>query len=192
MNKKTLIAGVGVTTIALLLMPGSSAAIGGLLWATGGTESSWTYDDATDGWNNGEGYNSRECSYIENIVPVPGAAAANTNLEFTHSHTIETYWDGGAVAISRDGGATFTPLPGGNWFGYYSGLGTCFTDEAGGLPLSSYSGFATTPTTVSIDLGSIAPTDQLVVRFVLATDGSVTYGGWQVNTVSIGGVPLML
>lgn len=189
MNSKTIIAGLSVTLVALLALPGSSAVLGGVLWTSDGANNSWTYDPATDGWTTGPEYQNQECSYIEN-EPVPGILLAGSDLSFTHSFDIEGYWDAGAVALSKDGGNTFSWLPVGNSVSTSSLPQSCFSGLAGSVPASMYSG-NWPPSSAIVDLGAIAPDDEIVVRFVLATDYSVTYSGWEITNVELGGVPIM-
>lgn len=189
MNSKTVIAGLSVTLVALIALPGSSAVLGGVLWTSDGANNSWTYDPTTDGWTTGPEYQNEECSYIES-APVPGALLANSDLSFTHSINIEGYWDAGAVAVSKDGGNTFSWLPVGNSVSTSSLPLSCFSGLAGSMPTSMYSG-SEPADTVIVDLGSIAPQDQIVVRFALGTDYSVTYSGWEITDVELGGLPIM-
>jgi len=96
--------------------------------------------------------------------PVNLASAAELTLVFWHHYAMEYGYDSGLVEISADGGDTWGQLA------RYTGTNTQWTKE-------------------EIDLSAYEGQTAIRIRFRLVTDGSVTYDGWYIDDVEIGGGP---
>ncbi len=95
------------------------------------------------------------------------------SISFYHWYEIETYFDGGNVQISTDGGNTWTLIEpvGGYPYSYVSALG-----DAG------FSGYLSDWSQVTFDLsGIVSNGDIFQLRFVFASDGSVNRNGWYID-----------
>ena len=98
---------------------------------------------------------------------------------FSRSYEIETSWDKGEVQISTDGGTVWQRVP-----VAYPGTSTNTSDNCG-LPTGSYfTGEGTGYAGYGADLSAWGNTNVLL-RFVLSTDGSVVDNGWWVDDISI-------
>lgn len=109
--------------------------------------------------------NGVNTSLTSNAISLLGVSSAI--LQFDHRYDIEAGWDYGYVEISTDGSS---------W-----------------TELEQYTGTQSTWTSNSIDLGAYDDQPAVLVRFRLATDGSVIRDGWYVDDVRvIGEVDAML
>ena len=101
-------------------------------------------------------------------------------MEICHYYNIESYFDGGNVKISTDGGDTFTiltPFDGYPEDGVSSG--NCFIP---GEP--AFSGTYVAWRKDYFDLSDYAG-DTVIIAFDFGSDNSVTYAGWYINWVKI-------
>ena len=105
-------------------------------------------------------------------------------LTFWHWYDIEPSWDGGNVAISTDGGATWTVIePEG---GYPDDAITGLNGEPG------YTGRDATWMQATFVLNGITSGTIFKIRFRFGSDGSVTYPGWYIDDVAgIGFAPYL-
>ncbi len=109
------------------------------------------------------------------LVPVDLAGTVAPRLRFNHWYDMEWSYDGGLVLASLDSGATFVDLePVG---GYPGAVGETSAFTGLSDPGSSYR-------TAAFHLGGYAG-QTVVLRLVLASDGSLTRPGWYVDDVSI-------
>ncbi len=104
------------------------------------------------------------------------AASDNPVLTFWHWYDIETGWDGGNVAISTDGGNTWTVIQpeGGYPHDNITGLG--------GEP--GYTGHDATWLPAMFVLNGVTAGTAFRIRFRFGSDGSVTYPGWYIDDVA--------
>ncbi len=117
------------------------------------------------------------------------AAAGSLVLSFQHRHDFEfdgTYWDGGVIEISDDGGDTWrdaselgtVPYAGviTNESGNALGNRMAFGGQSAGYP-------AMQP--VSIDLGASLAGKTVEVRFRVGTDAAVGAAGWDIDDIEL-------
>ncbi|KAA0000145.1 MAG: hypothetical protein FE047_02195, partial [Thermoplasmata archaeon] len=101
-------------------------------------------------------------------------------LTFWHWYDIESYWDGGNVKISTDGGAT--------WEIIYPTTGYPEDSASGsnqGIPYEPcFSGSQTSWTKVFFNLEDYVGED-VIIRWHFGSDWSVTYPGWYIDDVQI-------
>lgn len=199
------LAGPDVVAIAEEAAPSAESAPG---WTIGGANPSWAYGIATTGpegelafATNLHGfYNRDECSWIES-PPVPGAVLANDpTLRFDHwyeiygSSSAGVAWSGGVVLVSTDGGATWQYLAMDAYTreSRYTDLRGCISGIASDAPTYPmvFAGDATRES-VEADLSAYADAGTLQFRFVLGDGISINRLGWYVQSVEVGGVPLL-
>jgi Zn-dependent metalloprotease len=151
-------------------------------FATSGTGSLWGYDKPTADtiwfWRN----------FLE--MPPPGA-----RLQFNHSHGFDnvgsTYYDGGHVIVSTNGGVSFDNAVGlisaGDTYGGF--LSNCCSNPYGGLTAFVDDSWGYTAT--QLDLSSLSGS-AFGYGFIVATDSSVDEFGWFVDDVRIYTCPTCL
>jgi len=106
--------------------------------------------------------------------------AGSPRLAFWHRYRTEAGYDGGRVELSADGGLTFQPLTpeGGYPEAQVSALdGPGYAGDSGGWGQATF------------DLSAWAGRN-VVVRWVFASDGSVTDQGWRVDDITLTGPKL--
>ncbi len=145
-------------------------------FATSGTTSAWGYNRPTTG------------SLIQSFAganPLP----ANARLQFNHSFGFEntfptTYWDGGVVEYSTNGGSTWTDAGGLILAGqaYGGTVSNSFGNPLGGQ--SAFVGESWGFTATQIDLSSLAGTN-FHYRFNVGTDSIFDDYGWFVDDVNL-------
>ena len=107
--------------------------------------------------------------------------AQNSSMSFKHYYGIEPLYDGANIAISTNGGNTWTIItPAG---GYNT------TNINGLAGESGWSGSTTTWQTASFDLAAYAE-QEVMFRFRLGTDGGNTGLGWFIDNFELTGVNL--
>jgi len=106
---------------------------------------------------------------------------SGSTLTFWSKYAIETNWDKGVVEISSDGGSNWDVVP-----VNYPGTANQAADACG-LPTGNYFTGSTGGLTWAEYTASLAAWDglEVMLRWTLATDGSVTYSGWWVDDISI-------
>jgi len=104
---------------------------------------------------------------------------SGSQLTFWSKYDIESSWDKGEVQVSTDGGSSWTRVA-----VNYPGNSTN-TSDACDLPTGTY--FTGTNTTYAQYSGSLTTWSGLdvLLRFVLSTDGAVTDTGWWVDDITI-------
>ncbi|MCK4357149.1 MAG: immune inhibitor A, partial [Candidatus Cloacimonetes bacterium] len=118
--------------------------------------------------------------YMDNAnytLDSPEVEIVGSTFTFWHYYDIESYWDGGNIKISTDGGATWALIvPEGGYPGTAYGLNDepAFNGNSGGwieavFDIADYVG-----ETVSF-------------RWHFGSDGSITYPGWYIDDVDIPG-----
>ena len=147
-------------------------------------------DDANHVWHGEDAGFPTDAQLVSPAVTV--SAGGSLVLSFRHRHDFEfdgTYWDGGVIEISDDGGETWRDL---------SELGTVpysgvITNESGN-PLGNRNAFggksAGHPAMeeVSIDLGTSLAGKTVQVRFRVGTDAAVGAGGWDVDDIELSNI----
>lgn len=122
-------------------------------------------------------------------------ASADEPVVITFDHRFEfefsedTYWDGGVIELSTDGGVSWSDVS--TWAapGY---TGTIGGDS--GNPLDGRSAFgATNPSfpaldRVTLDLGAALAGQTFRLRFRIGTDGAVGAPGWRIDDLAITGL----
>ncbi|HDG67760.1 MAG TPA: hypothetical protein ENG11_01265, partial [candidate division Zixibacteria bacterium] len=161
---------------------GGYSASGGWQWGTptsgpGGAHSS-PYCWATD--LSGDYDNSANWTLTSPPIDLSGCSSAT--LTFWHWYSTESYFDGGNLKISTDGGATWNLItPSG---GYPEDAVSSSNSGIPGEP--AFSGSSGGWTLATFDLtpycgGSVR------LRWCFGSDGSVTYPGWFIDDVEISG-----
>jgi len=169
----------------------------------------WTYYSALQAWKQGteSSYNVNERGALQTPVFACPSGVSSLNIEFKHWGNIESFWDGGALGVSTNGGSTwtwhgitsfpFTYVSGQNWnYNYLVGWlfnpgGPC------GFPSnyynSSYSNFCMamafgssgSPVTSTFSFNGSIGQSNLRVGFGMCADSSVQYFGWAIREVTI-------
>ena len=128
-------------------------------------------------------YSADQCAAL---VTEPLTLGAGATLSFWSSSDIEDSYDKGEVQISSDGGATWQRLEVG-----YPG-NSSNTGDACGLPSGTtyFTGRNQGWASYSVSLAAYAG-DEVQIRWLFSSDGSLQYGGWWVDEVEItqAGVP---
>jgi hypothetical protein len=124
------------------------------------------------------------------LVSPPFVAQAGSTLTFWHTYEVESGFDGATLEISTDGGTSWAVVPdaaflegGFTWTLYWTGN-----------PISgkrAWSGGGIGPMTrVRVDLSSWAGAE-VRLRWHAGEDGSVSYTGWFVDSVTLDGVGMI-
>lgn len=103
-------------------------------------------------------------------------------MELCHYYDIETNWDGGNVKVSTDGGATWTLVyPASGYPGSTNTSPLCIPSEP------AYTGHP--PFAFIRDCFDLSDFDgaEILVGFFFGSDSSVTYPGWYIKWLKIGG-----
>ena len=121
------------------------------------------------------------------------SATSPFTITFEHRHSFEvdgtTFFDGGVIEISVDGGATWQDL---NTIVNPGYGGTLFADS--GNPLGGRSAFVArnalwpARNTVSLNLGNALAGQTVRVRFRIGTDEAVGDVGWELDNLAFGGI----
>lgn len=123
---------------------------------------------------------------------IPITAAGAVTLSFDHRYSFEVdAWDGGAVFVSRNGGA-FTKVPGGNFTanGYNGNVrpGSASELQSTEAFIETSAGYGAGQFQTSLaGLGSYVAGDSLRVRFTAAYDTNTTQGtpDWVIDNVIV-------
>jgi hypothetical protein len=123
------------------------------------------------------------------LVVGPGAFG----FTFKHSYSFEfsggTYWDGGVVEISDNGGGTWTDIGGSILPGYVGTLTTTSGNPIGGRPAFAGSSPAfPTYTIASATLGTTYAGKTVQIRFRVGTDAAISGPGWLVDDLEFTGL----
>ncbi len=157
-----------------------------MLFTTGGAEEhlGWELSSARQHGGARSYFSTYEdglCVAIQ-TPPIELTAGELSVLDFWTLFDIETQWDGGVVELSVDGGASWSLLPLTPDYPstFNSGSDAC------GYPSDhpSFSGLDLTWSQYSADLGAFDD-QEVLVRWVFSTDGSVTDEGWYVDDIGV-------
>ncbi|AKT39587.1 M36 family metallopeptidase [Chondromyces crocatus] len=154
----------------------------------------WTRVQVTPGnhvWH-GVDFSSLSDTWLES----PDLLVSDTDplvISFEHAHDFEaddTYWDGGVIELSPDGGTTWEDI---TTFGVDPGYGGVITDLAGN-PLSDREAIvgqnASYPQrdAVSLDLGTALAGQTVRLRFRIGTDQAAGAIGWTLDNIGFQGI----
>ncbi|HSL18892.1 MAG TPA: hypothetical protein VLB51_13380 [Methylomirabilota bacterium] len=144
------------------------------------TESPWTA--AAGQGRTGAGYaTGTYTNHLCAALTTPSLLlGSGSTLSFWSKYQIENSWDKGVVEISDDGGSSWAKVP-----VNYPGSSTNTSDECD-LPTGAYFTGSGTPTWAQYS-ASLAAWDgqEVLLRWRLSTDTSVTYAGWWVDDIAI-------
>jgi MYXO-CTERM domain-containing protein len=165
------------------------------VWTTPTTESQWTHarPTALDGTWFGADSGSRTDSSVTSPVLTADATTPVT-ITFSHKFSFEfsanTYWDGGVIEISKDGGTTWEDISAYVATAPYNSTLTTTSDN----PLGGRAAFGNTNAaypaadTVTLDLGDKLAGQMFQVRFRVVTDGGTGAPGWEIDDVAFTGI----
>jgi len=130
------------------------------------------------------------------VSPVLNVAAAGAfSFTFRHRHSFEaqlspppvTYFDGGVIELSNNGGSSWVDVGASASPGYGGVLATGGTTPNPLQGRSAYvatsAGYATGLNTVTVNLGTTYAGQSVRVRFRIGTDESVGAPGWEIDDV---------
>ncbi len=150
----------------------------------------WTRLEVTPSDHRWLGPDSNEAADHTLVSPALNVAATGSfSFTFSHRYSFEsdampTFYDGGNIEISNNGGASWTNIGASASPGYTAVLAT-----GGGNPLGGLSAYAgTSPgypgfTTVTVNLGTAYQGQTVRVRFRIGTDVSVGAPGWEIDNL---------
>ncbi|MEQ8908054.1 MAG: choice-of-anchor J domain-containing protein [Vicingaceae bacterium] len=161
-------------------------------WTTYGANSSWAlgtpagnYITSAAGGQNAwvtnliGDYNNNEDSYLESPCFDFSSLSADPILSFSHTFETETDWDEGWMELSTDGGITWNKLiASGAAVNWYNDLPNQWWE---GTSVSGTGAWATANNVLTGAAGS----SSVKVRFVMSSDGTVTFEGFGVDDINI-------
>lgn len=121
-------------------------------------------------------YSSDTCAAL---TSPPLILNASPQLEFWSKFDIETDWDKGMLQISTDGGSVWTRLP-----MTYPGTSTHTNDECDLGTGGSFTGEQAGYSMFSADLSAWSG-QEVTLRWLFSSDGSVVGGGWWIDDITI-------
>lgn len=116
------------------------------------------------------------------MMPEKHLGTAST-LQFYHYYYMESSYDGCVIEISTDGGSTFSDLEPFITEGDYNGT----INSSSSSPIAgrqAWTGSSGSFILTSVDLAAYANQD-VIIRFRLACDGSVSSTGWYIDDVTL-------
>ncbi len=118
--------------------------------------------------------------------PSFSVSTASAPLTFRHKYGLESGFDGAVLEISIGGGAFQDIVTAGGSFnsgGYTGTISSSFGNPLGGR--SAWTGTLSSFSTVSVNLPAAAQGQNVVLRWRVASDSSVSDTGWFVDTISV-------
>jgi hypothetical protein len=118
----------------------------------------------------------------------PVLLESDVNLQFTHRYATETGYDGGVVEVSTNGGTTWEDL--GSRMtenGYNGSISTSYSNPIGGR--QAFTGSSSGYVQTVVDMADFTG-QEVLVRFRLGTDSSVSGDGWYVDDVALITAPI--
>jgi hypothetical protein len=165
--------------------------------------SAWTASDET--WSRVEvapgehawlGANNPFHSDASLVSPPLQVGAGELTLSFEHRHDFEasngTYWDGGLIEVSSDGGVTWQDLSAYGSVSYGGTIGDAANEAKN--PLNGRAGYvAKNPSwpardAVTIGLGAAFADQTIRLRFRVGSDAAEGATGWEVDTIALTGI----
>lgn len=165
------------------------------VWTAGASDGVWSHarPTALDGKWSGVDVGS----LVDSSVTSPELTADATDpvtITFSHKHSFEysqgTYWDGGVIEISTDGGTTWQDIAELVATSPYNATLSTSADN----PLGGRAAFGRTnpsypaPDTVTLDLGTQLAGQTFQIRFRIATDSAAGAPGWEIDDVAFTGI----
>jgi len=138
--------------------------------------------------SNGGQYGDEDSTRLTSPVIDLTYSTNNPYIEITHSYETEFLWDGGAVFLSLDGGASFDytksiPIIGGK--GYDSVLaGTGIADTVL-LGKWSFTGSSGGEVSTQFDLKAAAHKSNVCVQFVFESNHFTSEQGWEIKNIKV-------
>jgi hypothetical protein len=127
---------------------------------------------------------------LDNRIDTPSTAitTATAVLTFRNNFNLESTFDGGVVEISINGGAFTDIITAGGSFvagtqAYNGTISVNFASPIAGR--QAFTGNSNGFTTTSINLPAAAAGQNVVIRFRMGSDNSVSAVGWRVDTIRI-------
>lgn len=165
------------------------------VWTMPSADSQWTHARATA--LNGSLFGADSGTRTDSSVTSPllmADATTPVTITFSHKFSFEfssnTYWDGGVIEISKDGGTTWEDISAYVATAPYNSTLTTTSDN----PLGGRAAFGKTNAsypaadTVTLDLGDKLAGQMFQVRFRIATDGGTGGEGWEIDDVAFTGI----
>jgi len=161
-------------------------------WVSYGANSSWTHGApagvyissaaaGTNAWvtNLSGDYNNNETSYLESPCFDFSTLTTDPVMNFSHIFNTETDWDEGWVELSTDGGVSWTKLvDNGAATNWYNDLANDWWEGNSSAGTGSW-------VTANNSLTGAAGSASVKVRFVMSSDGSITFEGFGVDDINI-------
>lgn len=174
-------------------------------WSHGGENSTWAFGVALSGPTNETvyktnltgNYKNYDCSWIESPTVPAALLSLNASMSFDHWYEIESIYssssyDGGVLLMSVDGGNwTYVSLPEYDRSNTMSYLDACLVKNGQAPDLMVFSGNHPSWETVTVDLSAYATAQSVQFRWLFGSDYSVTYDGWAIKNVMVGGVKIL-
>lgn len=165
------------------------------VWTTPAADSQWTHARATalDGTWVGADSGARTDSSVTSPMLTADATTPVT-VTFSHKFSFEfssnTYWDGGVIEVTTDGGTTWQDIAGLVTTSPYNSTLTTTSDN----PLGGRAAFGRTNTaypatdSVTLDFGTNLAGQTFQLRFRVVTDGGTGGAGWEIDDVAFTGI----
>jgi MYXO-CTERM domain-containing protein len=165
------------------------------VWTTQATDSQWSHARPTplDGTWFGNDSGARTDSSVTSPV-LTADATAPVSITLSHKFWFEfsgtTYYDGGVIEVTTDGGTTWQDIATLAAASPYNAILTTTSDN----PLGGRAAFSKTNTaypaadTVTLDLGTKLAGQTFQLRFRVATDGGTGAPGWEIDDVAFTGI----
>jgi hypothetical protein len=165
------------------------------VWTTPSTDTTWSHvrPTALDGNWAGAAPGNR----VDSTLTSPALTADATGpvtITFSHKFSFEfsqnTYWDGGVIEISTDGGTTWADIATLLTASPYNATLTTQADN----PLAGRAAFGRTntaypnPDTVTLDLGTQLVGQTFSLRFRIGTDSGTGGPGWEIDDLAVTGL----
>jgi hypothetical protein len=119
--------------------------------------------------------------------PVAVVSAANSSFTFRHDYSLENTFDGGVLEVSIDGGSFVDVVAAGGTFvagGYNNTISTMFMSPIAGRP--AWTGASGGYGSTIVHLPPAAFGRSTVLRWRMASDQSVGFIGWHVDSIVCG------
>ena len=165
------------------------------VWSATAEDGVWSHERPTalDGqWSGADSGSLVDASLTS--PPLTADATAPVTITLSHRYSFEyssgTYWDGGVIEVSTDGGTTWQDIaelvatsP------YNATLGTTADNPLGGrAAFGRTNPLYPEPDTLTLDLGTQLAGQTFQIRFRIATDVASGAPGWEIDDVAFTGI----
>ncbi len=126
--------------------------------------------------------------------PLQVSASGSFGFSFRHRYSFETdtaptYYDGGVIELSTDGGTVWTDIGAAASPGYSGTVSTCCGNPLAGRPaFVGASGSYPALDTVTVNLGTAHQGATVQVRFRVGADEASGGAGWEVDDIAFSGI----